>query len=87
MPNPTDKGGGGGDPVVFMHELQYNFDKSVNKKNILWSEYFSFYQATTPLSKTIYTFQFNGLNLCRNDLLWKQICAEMGNYGSGYPRP
>ena len=43
--------GGGKKPVVLIHKLHHNdFDKSVNKKNISWPEYFSFYKATTPLS-------------------------------------
>ena len=43
--------GGGKKPVVLIHKLHNNdFDKSVNKKNISWPEYFSFYKATTPLS-------------------------------------
>ena len=42
--------GGGKKPVVLIHKLHNNdFDKSVNKKNISWPEYFSFYKATTPL--------------------------------------
>ena len=53
MTNPTDKrrgGGGVGKPVVLIHKLHSNFGKSVNKKNISWPEYFSFYRVTTPLS-------------------------------------
>ena len=50
--NPTDKrrGGGVGKLVVLIHKLHNNFGKSVNKKNISWPEYFSFYRATTLLS-------------------------------------
>ena len=39
-------------PVVLIHKLHNNdFDKSVNKKNISWPEYFSFYKATIYATK------------------------------------
>ena len=52
-------GGGVGKPVVLIHKLHNNFDKSANKKNISWPEYFSFYRATTPLS-IIYSVNVKG---------------------------